>query len=59
MVNARKHITKEAYRPGHVYGNGLLTGLVGLFSSTKTTEQSYKGFSRRVAAFCIRRRTCL
>jgi glycosyltransferase involved in cell wall biosynthesis len=52
MVNvARKHIAKEAYRPGHVFGNRLLTGLVGLFFGTKTTDMlsGYKAFSRRFA----------
>jgi glycosyltransferase involved in cell wall biosynthesis len=50
MVNvARKHIAKEAYRPGHLLGNRLLTWLVGLFFGTKTTDMlsGYKAFSRR------------
>ena len=50
MVNvARRHITKEAYRTGHVFGNRLLTMLVGLFFGTKTTDMlsGYKAFSRR------------
>ena len=50
MVNvARRHITKDAYRCGHVFGNRLLTGLVGLFFGTKTTDMlsGYKAFSRR------------
>jgi glycosyltransferase involved in cell wall biosynthesis len=50
MVNvARKHIAKEAYRPGHLLGNRLLTRLVGLFFGTKTTDMlsGYKAFSRR------------
>jgi glycosyltransferase involved in cell wall biosynthesis len=50
MVNvARRHIAKEAYRTGHVFGNRLLTVLVGLFFGTKTTDMlsGYKAFSRR------------
>jgi glycosyltransferase involved in cell wall biosynthesis len=50
MVNvARKHISKEAYRPGHVLGNRLLSGLVGLFFGTKTSDMlsGYKAFSDR------------
>lgn len=50
MVNvARRHIEKDAYRRGHVTGNRLLTGLVGLFFGTKTTDMlsGYKAFSRR------------
>lgn len=50
MVNvARRHVEKEAYRRGHMTGNWLLTGLVGLFFGTKTTDMlsGYKAFSRR------------
>ena len=50
MVNAaRKHIAQEAYRPGHIFGNRVLTGLVGLFFGAKTTDllSGYKAFSRR------------
>lgn len=50
MVNvARRHVAAEAYRPGHVFGNRLLTGLVGFFFGTKTTDMlsGYKAFSRR------------
>ena len=50
MVNvARKHVEQEAYRPGHVFGNRMLTDLVGFFFGTKTSDMlsGYKAFSRR------------
>lgn len=50
MVNvARRHISTEAYRPGHVFGNKMLTGLVAAFFGTGTTDMlsGYKAFSRR------------
>ncbi len=50
MVNvARKHIEQEAYRPGHVFGNRMLTELVSFFFGAKTTDMlsGYKAFSRR------------
>ena len=50
MVNAaRKHIAQEVYRPGHILGNRVLTGLVGLFFGAKTTDllSGYKALSRR------------
>jgi glycosyltransferase involved in cell wall biosynthesis len=50
MVNvARKYITTDAYRTGHIFGNRLLTALVGLFFGTKTKDMlsGYKAFSRR------------
>ena len=50
MVNAvRKHAAAEAYRPGHVLGNRLLTGLVRLFFGAGTDDMlsGYKAFSRR------------
>lgn len=50
MVNvARRHIASEAYRPGHVFGNKMLTGLVGTFFGVGTTDMlsGYKAFSRR------------
>lgn len=50
MVNvARRHISTEAYRPGHVFGNKMLTGLVVAFFGSGTTDMlsGYKAFSRR------------
>lgn len=50
MVNvARKHTEQEAYRAGHVFGNQMLTGLVGFFFGSRTTDMlsGYKAFSRR------------
>jgi glycosyltransferase involved in cell wall biosynthesis len=50
MVNvARKHVDQAAYRPGHVFGNKMLTDLVGFFFGAKTTDMlsGYKAFSRR------------
>jgi hypothetical protein len=47
MVNvARKHVDQAAYRPGHVFGNQMLTELVGFFFGTKTTDMlsGYKAF---------------
>jgi glycosyltransferase involved in cell wall biosynthesis len=50
MVNvARKHTDHKAYRRGHVFGNQMLTGLVGMFFGVKTSDMlsGYKAFSRR------------
>ncbi len=50
MVNvARRHTDEEAYRRGHVFGNWMLTGLVGMFFGVKVTDMlsGYKAFSRR------------
>ncbi|MBS7811616.1 glycosyltransferase family 2 protein [Roseococcus pinisoli] len=50
MVNvARVETAEKAYRPGHRFGNRLLTGLVGWVFGTRTTDMlsGYKIFSRR------------
>jgi glycosyltransferase involved in cell wall biosynthesis len=50
MVNgARTARSAEAYRPGHAFGNKLLTGLVRLIFGTATSDMlsGYKAFSRR------------
>nr|WP_314072674.1 glycosyltransferase family 2 protein [uncultured Roseococcus sp.] len=50
MVNvARVEMAEKAYRPGHRFGNRLLTGLVGWVFGTRTTDMlsGYKIFSRR------------
>ncbi len=50
MVNAaRIHQDSGAYRRGHVTGNLMLTGLVGLIFGNRLTDMlsGYRGFSRR------------
>lgn len=50
MVNAaRRHTEDIAYRPGHVFGNWVLTHLVSVLFGSKTTDMlsGYKAFSRR------------
>lgn len=50
MVNcAREETGEKAYRPGHRFGNRVLTGLVGLVFGRRTTDMlsGYKVFSRR------------
>jgi hypothetical protein len=50
LINAaRKPIESSAFRSGHVLGNRLLTGLVGLVFGTMTEDMlsGYKAFSRR------------
>jgi len=50
MVNGARTANKaEAYRPGHAFGNKLLTGLVRLIFGTATKDMlsGYKAFSRR------------
>ncbi|WP_424811882.1 glycosyltransferase family 2 protein [Roseococcus sp. YIM B11640] len=50
MVNvARLETGEKAYRPGHRFGNRLLTGLVGRVFGTRTTDMlsGYKLFTRR------------
>jgi glycosyltransferase involved in cell wall biosynthesis len=50
MVNAaRAETADKAYRPGHRFGNRVLTGLVGTIFGTRTTDMlsGYKVFSRR------------
>lgn len=50
MVNvARSEKGEKAYRPGHRFGNRLLTGLVGAVFGTQTADMlsGYKLFTRR------------
>lgn len=50
MVNvARAETGQKAYRPGHRFGNRLLTGLVGTVFGTQTADMlsGYKLFTRR------------
>lgn len=50
MVNAtRRSSTELAYRPGHQFGNRLLTGLVASFFGNRITDllSGYRVFSRR------------
>lgn len=50
MVNvARVETAQKAYRPGHRFGNALLTGLVGRVFGTQTADMlsGYKIFTRR------------
>jgi glycosyltransferase involved in cell wall biosynthesis len=49
-VNAiRLHTNENAYRPGHVLGNRLLTGLTGLIFKSQSRDMlsGYKALSRR------------
>lgn len=49
VVGVRRHVAQEAYRPGHIYGNQMLTGLVsGIFGRRFTDILSgYRVMSRR------------
>jgi glycosyltransferase involved in cell wall biosynthesis len=50
MVNvARVEMAQNAYRPGHRFGNRLLTGIVGRVFGTRTVDMlsGYKIFTRR------------
>ena len=50
LVNVARHATGQgAYRPGHRFGNRLLTGIVGRVFGTRTSDMlsGYKLFSRR------------
>jgi glycosyltransferase involved in cell wall biosynthesis len=50
MVNAsRRHTSDLAYRPGHQFGNRMLTGLVASFFGNRITDllSGYRVFSRR------------
>ncbi len=50
MVNAaRVHEDSDAYRRGHLTGNQMLTGLVGIIFGSRLTDMlsGYRGFSRR------------
>jgi hypothetical protein len=50
MVNAVRVATaKDAYRPGHTFGNALLTGFISLNFSSECTDvlSGYRAMSRR------------
>ena len=50
LLTARRiHTEAAAYRPGHVFGNRLLTGLTALLFNVKLTDMlsGYRVFSRR------------
>jgi hypothetical protein len=50
VVNAaRVPVTQEAFRPGHVFGNRLLTGTVAMIFGSRTRDMlsGYRAFSRR------------
>ena len=49
VVGVRRHKSEEAYRPGHKFGNRLLTGLVAKVFDAKFTDMlsGYRVFSRR------------
>ena len=50
MVTARRvHDSSAAYRPGHMFGNRVLTGLVGAIFGSRVSDvlSGYRVFSRR------------
>jgi glycosyltransferase involved in cell wall biosynthesis len=49
VVGVRTHSNEAAYRPGHVLGNRVLTGLVGTLFGRQITDMlsGYRAFSRR------------
>jgi glycosyltransferase involved in cell wall biosynthesis len=51
VVGKRIHKAKEAYRPGHVLGNKMLTGFLARLFGTRFTDilSGYRVFSRRFA----------
>jgi glycosyltransferase involved in cell wall biosynthesis len=51
MVNAARDATDSAYRPGHRFGNKLLTGIVSHIFGNRVTDMlsGYRVFSRRFA----------
>lgn len=51
MVNAARDGTGDAYRPGHRFGNKLLTGIVSHIFGNRLTDMlsGYRVFSRRFA----------
>jgi Glycosyl transferase family 2 len=51
VVGKRVHKAKEAYRPGHVLGNRMLTGFLARLFGTRFTDilSGYRAFSRRFA----------
>jgi glycosyltransferase involved in cell wall biosynthesis len=51
VVGKRIHTAKEAYRPGHVLGNKMLTGFLARLFGTRFSDilSGYRAFSRRFA----------
>ncbi|MFT3694923.1 MAG: glycosyltransferase [Kofleriaceae bacterium] len=51
VVGKRIHKAKEAYRPGHVIGNKMLTGFLARLFGQRFTDilSGYRAFSRRYA----------
>jgi glycosyltransferase involved in cell wall biosynthesis len=51
MVNAARDASGDAYRPGHRFGNRLLTGIVSRIFGNRLTDMlsGYRVFSRRFA----------
>ena len=51
VVGKRIHKAKEAYRPGHVLGNRMLTGFLARLFGQRFTDilSGYRAFSRRYA----------
>ena len=51
VVGKRVHKVKEAYRPGHVLGNKMLTGFLARLFGTRFSDilSGYRAFSRRFA----------
>jgi glycosyltransferase involved in cell wall biosynthesis len=51
VVGKRVHKANEAYRPGHVLGNKMLTGFLARLFGTRFTDilSGYRAFSRRFA----------
>jgi glycosyltransferase involved in cell wall biosynthesis len=51
VVGKRIHKAKEAYRPGHVLGNKMLTGFLARLFGQRFTDilSGYRAFSRRFA----------
>jgi glycosyltransferase involved in cell wall biosynthesis len=51
VVGKRIHKAKEAYRPGHVLGNRMLTGFLARLFGQRFTDilSGYRAFSRRFA----------
>ncbi|WP_046113037.1 glycosyltransferase [Aquincola tertiaricarbonis] len=49
VVGCRTHTQTEAYRPGHVFGNAMLTGVVAKLFGRSFTDilSGYRAFSRR------------
>jgi glycosyltransferase involved in cell wall biosynthesis len=49
VLGAREEVTSDAYRPGHAFGNRLLTGAVATLFGRQVTDMlsGYRVFSRR------------